>query len=501
MDVGVEQLVKKQVSEKLAEQEQLRSRMASILLTGKCNPNGLNNQLETPLFTAVANCNTYFARFLLSHRQILCRVKAKPNAQGKNLLALMADKCLEIDPCSVIFRCTEQNEDYSLFEKFRAEFEIMASTKDQQNDSTPFQVTTVKIREFLETSSNSKQTKLPHSLTRFLLFLYRDCKSNPNELIRELKIKSMGRGRGNYSEEKKEEEAQEQEQEEEGEEEEEEEQQQQQESSNEEMEADDLMIVTKKNKINRKYSYHSPMTNLISNKCIDLLEKLIMVQNENGDLLPKLNLYIYDSEGLNPLLRSLIIGETEFACKLIELECALDPKRFLSTMSNQICLNNVSHLSESFLQLAIRHKCQVGFLNRFFDLLVTCENEKAEESLDLEMLARLLHHENSYKQNFLHTLAELSFQTDVMPNLVSLSQVIDRVSRFFFKSSEHCNIIFDLAMCKDSLGRTPLHICLLNSGKRAVEQQNNSSSNTNIDFEIFFIEKILTSISTINLAR
>src|SRR5690606_36276848 len=72
---------------------------------------------------------------------------------------------------------THDINDYSLFDKFRTELETMAQTKDQScNNYTPFQVASERIKEYVRTNE-----KLSDKLHRFVLFLYGDCKSNPNE--------------------------------------------------------------------------------------------------------------------------------------------------------------------------------------------------------------------------------------------------------------------------------------------------------------------------------
>jgi ankyrin repeat protein len=513
------ELFKKLVEDKVAEQETLRSRMAVLLLNGKCNPNAANNEAETPLMHAVENGNVSFARFMLTSRLVQARLTAKPNSRGKTLLATMADKCFDMDPCAVVF-FTGQSDDYTLFDKWRGEFERMACVKDQ-SELTPFQVASQKARAFL-TSPNTKsnsEIKLPEHVVRFMIFLYKDCRCDPNELIFRAQASSAappptkpGRFQevaavsddnddddDNSNDSK---------------------------SVSDETSAVTAPVVSGPNAVTpmevdsesavaipvikpvNSTKYTSPLANLISDKSVDLLEKLVTTQqsssSSNGRPLVKLNLNVYDSDGLTPLLKSVVLGETKFAVKLLELDYQTSQQDFVANVSSQVCQkrgggggsNSSGHLEENLIQLAVRHKCQLTLINRFIDLVVTAIHSSSSTATIVKLFAKMLQHENAYKQNFLHTLAGLkaSFASDTaaagLPSCMALSELISRIARVLaMDSSSYSGLLLQLASAQDKLGRTPLHVCLASSGRAS------NNNNSNIDLEIFFIEKIYNLIS------
>lgn len=96
------------VEAKINEQDQLRLKMSECLLKAKCSPGLENNDLETPLIRAIKSLNPRFARYLLG---------MKANKLEKNFLAVLTDKCLEIDACSVILGDSYDN--FDIFNKFK----------------------------------------------------------------------------------------------------------------------------------------------------------------------------------------------------------------------------------------------------------------------------------------------------------------------------------------------------------------------------------------------
>ena len=450
---------KKLLNEKIYEQEDLRYKMAKILLNAKCNPSTLNNQLESPLFVAINSCNAKFARYLLVNRSINSRITSKQNSSGKTLLSLMADKCSEIDACSIIF--DETYSDQELFKRYANEFEQMARVKDNA-DQTPFQICTGKIKAYLQVNA-----QLSESLTRFLLFLYKDCKSDPNKLIYESKEKKDE----NYSGSTK----------------------NQSNTSDDDMyelelesnESENDSETTKPAARNHEQKvYYPPIFNLISHKSIELLDKLLDLVQKNSEL-PKINLSsTYDSEGLTPLLKSISLKETDFAIKLIELELASrGPDQFLANIASQVCQKtNVAMLNENVLQLSLRNGFQFAFINKLIDLLsniVTSSNES------LELLVKFLKHENAYKQNFLHVLASLN-ASEHKPNLMTLTNFATKLNKILAHSNHNKTLLLKLASSQDKLGRNPLHLCLYNSAT--------CENSSNIDFEIFFMEKLFNIV-------
>jgi ankyrin repeat protein len=178
------------------EQEMFRCKMADLLLKAGCDANAQNNELETSVHTAIACGNFKFARFLLTKKETNCKVTSQQKPNGKTLLSLMADKCLETDEsdnnnnniCYVIYGAdTEKRErplnifqpaeePTNLATRHAKEFEEMAKIKDQQGLS-PFQIASLKLSEHLThtTALNSTQSQIvPESLSRFIKFLYKD---------------------------------------------------------------------------------------------------------------------------------------------------------------------------------------------------------------------------------------------------------------------------------------------------------------------------------------
>jgi hypothetical protein len=164
---------------KSAEQEQLRLRMADCLLKAKCSPTLANNDMETPLIRALTCLNVRFARYLLA---------MKANSGGKlekSFLAVLADKCLDMDACAVILGDEYTSTD--VLNKFKPDFERLAAQKDE-NGLTPFQQASLKLESYLskktnETVDEKAAATIPISLSRFILFLHLECKSNPNEPV------------------------------------------------------------------------------------------------------------------------------------------------------------------------------------------------------------------------------------------------------------------------------------------------------------------------------
>ena len=86
----------------LKEQEKYRNEIAEILVRSGCNANAENSEFETPFFAAIANSNVSFASYLLEKMDVIITARQSPN--GKTLLSLMAEKCVDLDICGVICR-------------------------------------------------------------------------------------------------------------------------------------------------------------------------------------------------------------------------------------------------------------------------------------------------------------------------------------------------------------------------------------------------------------
>jgi ankyrin repeat protein len=82
------------------QQSKYRNRLAEILLKSGCDANAENSEFETPFVTAVAHANLSFARYLLE--QVDIRVTARQSPNGKTLLSLLAEKCVDLDLSDLI---------------------------------------------------------------------------------------------------------------------------------------------------------------------------------------------------------------------------------------------------------------------------------------------------------------------------------------------------------------------------------------------------------------
>jgi len=230
--------------------------MAEILLKAKCDANAENNQLKTPLFTAIECGNYVFARYLLTKKEANCKITSKQNSNGKTLLSLMAEKCLLIDPCFIIYGPTYEN--FELMDRYFNEFVVMAKIKDE-NGLTPLQIACDNIRKHMQTNE-----QLPSQVIRFMKFLYKNCKSNPNDQM-----------------------------------------------------CDDDSFRDKKQPVSSN-SFTTPIFKLISDKCVDLVQDLYRLMKENENLV-KIDFNFMNSDGLTPLLAAIVNKQTKLGHKLIDL--------------------------------------------------------------------------------------------------------------------------------------------------------------------------------------
>lgn len=100
------------IDTKVREQEQLRVRMAECLIKAKCSPALENNDMETPLLRAINCLNGHFARYLLT-----MKAKRESSKLEKNILAVLAEKCLELDACAIILG--DKYDNFDVFNKFK----------------------------------------------------------------------------------------------------------------------------------------------------------------------------------------------------------------------------------------------------------------------------------------------------------------------------------------------------------------------------------------------
>lgn len=387
------------------EQESLRIRMAHILLKAGCNPSLENNELETAFFTALNNSNFKFARYLLKTPLFNVKLTSKPTPSGQTVLSLMANKCLEMDACYVIFGADYS--DQEVFDKFKLEFEEMAKKKDE-NGLTPFQLACIKIGESLK---NTNFDKILENLSRFLIFLYKNCKSDANELIITKK------------------------------------ETQDPNDADDEAELEESTSKTK----SKKSKFTPALFYLISNNCCKLIEDLNSIRMG-------IDFNLFDSDGLNLILKSIINKETKFSLKLLELTSIFN--------LNLVCQNE-SHLNESILQVCIRHS-ELEVFSKIFDLM----RQEMNDSDKKRNLINLIKHENSNKQNLLHVIAQCDRKS--MDNLF-MQKLKSNLDSLFDKC-----VLSDLCLTKDNLGRTALHQCLANS----------ADFNSNLDLELFYVESL-----------
>lgn len=417
----------KLVKEKLNEQEKFRLQMAKLLLDAKCDPNLENNDFETPLITALKCLNTKFARYLLSSKEIGCQITLK-----HNMLAILAEKCLDIDPCYAIFG-DKYGQNYDIFNKHKSKFEQMASQKDE-NGFTPFQIACCKLNEYL---TRANVEKLAPHLSAFIVFLYKDCKSNPNEPVN-LKNKNATDEDADNAEE-----------------------------PNFKFNSRPIMtprrqIVTDCLKPDVDNKNVVPIFKLVSDRCVDLIEDLYNLSKNSALGLTKIDFNAYDM-GLTPLLKAIIDREFNFAHKLLDLAIYDDT----NVLKQQICRQ--THSNESIIQLLIRSS-RIELLDKIVDKMLP----------DKSNLSELLLHENVYKQNFIHILASRACDAS------SADLNIQYLKDLFRKLP--ADKISTLIRSRDLMGRNPIHLCLMNS----------ETPKVNIDLEMFLIDNIFTLIDGLN---
>lgn len=456
----------------ITEQETYRYKMADILLKAGCNPNAQNNELETPLFSSIASCNFTFARYLLTKKETNCQITSQQNPNGKTLLSLMAENCLAMDVCYIIFG--SQYNDRELIKKYTKEFEAMARIKDEHG-KTPFQIACIKLNETLSANVNNPDYVIPENLTRFIKFLYKECNSNPNEVIvvkdkpakknTNQKIAMTARSAGfNFN------------------------------SNNASQESDsdsnDGLVVIEnadaddededKEELEQlaksKKAFSTPIFKLIDDKCVDLLESLVGLMNDERSSLININFNFFDSNGLTPLLTSIVKKQTKFALKLIELG-VYSPLE----LANQKSRNILVYMGENLLQFALRYD-QLAIFEKIIEIMCA---SKSNSSIIVAFI-ELLQHQNVYKQNLFHVLASMKKSDANSFTSSFLNEFTKKINNYFshaatlINQNDKKNILVKLMSSKDKLGRNPLHLCLLN----------NDAGRANIDLEIFFAEQI-----------
>lgn len=316
---------------------------------------------------------------------------------------------------------------------FRADFQRMASQKDE-NGLTPFQLACSKLHDYLSkpitTSDTDKTASIPPSLVRFILFLHKDCKSNPNEPA----FKKPKSTTTTISDE---------------------------DSNDIDMmsQEDSQSSSSSSCEEDRKTSNVKfiPVFKLISNRCLNLIESLVKQSKEAEPI----NFNVYNSEGLSPLLQAIVKNEYKFCEKLLDMGLFNNP----SDLRAQICRNSSVYLKETALQLLIRNS-QTDLILKFVRIM----------SSSVKELAKLLEHQNTHGHNFLHTL---SFSSN--PSQFNTNYLLMLFKELTLAGTD---VLASLLKTRDLLGRNPVHFCLLTSGL----------NRTNKDLELFFIEDIYTIV-------
>lgn len=180
--------------------------------------------------------------------------------------------------------------------------------------------------------------------------------------------------------------------------------------------------------------------------------------------------FLFRIKGLTPLLEAIVKSEHKFADKLIDLGLFNNP----SDLRAQISRNSRVYRKENVLQFLIRNS-QTSLITKVLRLMSTSPSE----------LVKLIEHQNTHGQNFLHTLSlchgggatgacqfTASYLTQLFADLKSTL------------SAANPDTLAGLLSSQDLLGRNPVHFCLLTSGL----------SRSSKDLELFFVEDVYTIV-------
>lgn len=259
----------------------------------------------------------------------------------------------------------------------------MAQIKNETG-LTPFQIACIKLNE-ATTKGNLKNIK---NINKFITFLYRDCESNPNELI---KVENSDNPNTQlYSGTDK----------------------------------NEMNNTTDKNK-EKKFFTIPPIFLILNDKHVELIEELIKAMNQKSELVKFDLINFYDKNGLTPLLKACVQCQSRVVLKLFERNVFS-----LDEIVAQKSQNN-SYLNENILQLAIRFD-QIEVFENCLDLFM---QSKSESIANEEKLLLLLAHTNSEKQNFLHALTLLEINRELFNSLV-LVRIFEKMFKFFTKKVE-----------------------------------------------------------------
>jgi ankyrin repeat protein len=335
----------------------------------------------------------------------------------------MAEKCLQIDPCFIIYGPTYEN--FELMDRYFNEFVVMAKIKDE-NGLTPFQIACENIRKHIRTNE-----QLPSQVTRFMKFLYKNCKSNPNEQMldetpSDEAIKSTNQPVKNG------------------------------------------MSRDEKQPTVSSKSFTTPIFKLISDKCVDLVHDLYRLMKENENLV-KIDFNFMNSDGLTPLLAAIVTKQTKLAQKLVDLGI-FDPKK----LKQQVSTNEEVYHKMNILQMAITYE-QPTIFRKLVDVFCSSTHSMSD-------FVELLTHQDANRRNLLHTFSLKKSELFDLKLLRNFKQKVDK----YLLNSEHKNVLGKLLESRDKHGRNPLHLSLMHGHASLKNAQY-------IDLELFFIEHLKLS--------
>ena len=407
----------------------LNLKMADILIKAGCNPNLNNYNLESPLYSSLVNFNFKFARHLIKELNVKLDSKSK-------ILFVMAEKCIEMDCCYVIFGADYS--DQSIFHKYKACFEEMARQKNEDG-LTPFQIASTKLKTCL--------TQIPEYCRKFVLFLYKECKSDPNELIYH-KVEANG--------------------------------------------ADETELK----------AYEPVLFNFINDKYIDLFMDLVNVNKEC------INFALCDSNGFNLLQKSICLGQTKLSLNLIEttgLYSSSDALKNLVLNKNenilQLCLRHADFkVFLCILDLMININKNQSDINNYTTMLIHEDKEGRNLMHYIANLTTLS--VSSFLESFrskintlfgnLNIVRELCHKVDKHGRtamhlcLLKAADLADSLDVQFFLSE------FSPFDALDSQMRLPLHYLFLNTESCEFNEPDIKEKFTQIDpveFLIVLVEK------------
>lgn len=169
----------------------------------------------------------------------------------------------------------------------------MASQKDD-NGLTPFQLACSKLREHLEKTANDENNNkgIPASLMRFILFLHKECKSNPNEPVYKKsshkRIEASTNNNNNDDDDSNDQE----------------DSQSSSSSTSSSSASSSSSVGSNEDRESVKIKFF-PIFKLVSDRCVSLIESLVKQSNSTADI-NSISFNVYNSEGKQHSLNLII---------------------------------------------------------------------------------------------------------------------------------------------------------------------------------------------------